>query len=483
MSNERALLLEREPALCRSCHGKVVDGALAETGHFAAADSCLNCHGPHTGEQPHLLSEPASALCATCHDLEPQPAVKTVKLELSGKGRFAYGPAPIVAAADFDNGTGDPGLCSAPFPPETWNGEIVLCLRGEVKRVLKGENVRAGGAGGFVLGNRPDGAVDLFADAHVIPAIHISAAEAGSLNAWLGRSPGPASGRIDGPRLVLESAAPARPAEGDLAEAHLGADLGNLECVSCHTPHGTGNQALLAEHLHPPVEDGCDICHEGSFDALAEGGAPELCVMCHDDVAEAAAAAPVPHGALEVGSCTDCHNPHAAAQEKLVLSPGAGPCADCHDEQVAGRGEVAHGVIDLLGCRACHEPHGGANEKMLRRTGSELCLSCHGETGPWVDSAAGTVLLLDRFPVAKDTLGASGLSILALSSDGMQDHPVTNHRVLGTPTDKELSLVKTSFTGELTCLTCHDPHKGRSERLFRWDAESADEVCKACHEK
>ena len=51
------------------------------------------------------------------------------------------------------------------------------------------------------------------------------------------------------------------------------------------------------------------------------------------------------------------------------------------------------------------------------------------------------------------------------------------------PTAEELKRAETSFTEELTCLTCHDPHKGRSHKLLRWDAEFADEACGACHAK
>ncbi|MDH3254408.1 MAG: cytochrome c3 family protein [Acidobacteriota bacterium] len=120
---------------------------------------------------------------------------------------------------------------------------------------------------------------------------------------------------------------------------------------------------------------------------------------------------------------------------------------------------------------------------MLRAVGAELCLACHGAGGAKIDAEGGTITLLDRFQVKSDALRGQGLSILQLSADGKNDHPVTNHRVLGTPTREELALVKTSFEGEFTCLTCHDPHKGRSAQLFRWNAEASVDVCKECHDK
>ena len=97
-----------------------------------------------------------------------------------------YGPAPIVWAGDFSNGDPDPEQCLNPFPPGTWtNGEIVLCDRGSIARVLKGANVAAGGASGHILGNVTGGTDTEVADYHVIPSVHVNAAKANALRAWL----------------------------------------------------------------------------------------------------------------------------------------------------------------------------------------------------------------------------------------------------------------------------------------------------------
>ena len=98
-----------------------------------------------------------------------------------------------------------------------------------------------------------------------------------------------------------------------------------------------------------------------------------------------------------------------------------------------------------------------------------------------IDDEQGVARLLDRFPVPAEA--ARAITLLRLSADGQSDHPVTNHRVLGLPTAVELKRADTSFEGELTCLTCHNPHKGRSAGLFQWDAASPMEACQACHQK
>jgi predicted CXXCH cytochrome family protein len=269
--------------------------------------------------------------------------------------------------------------------------------------------------------------------------------------------------------------------DAGLVTAHLGAPLAELICTRCHTPHGEGHPKLLARTLHPPVLDGCDVCHEGAFDQLVEEGGPDLCLLCHGDVGESTQEAPVPHAALELAGCSDCHDPHASAQSHLVKLPDGRECFDCHGDSFPDDDEVAHGVIGLIGCRACHEPHGGSRPMLLRRSGAELCLSCHDPRAVAAEEGAATVRLLDRFQVPAAALPA--MVTLRLSRDGSRGHPVAGHRVLGTPTAEELERTETTFTGELTCLTCHDPHKGRSRSLFRWNAASSLEACQACHPK
>ncbi|GAB3272451.1 S8 family serine peptidase [Parahaliea aestuarii] len=116
----------------------------------------------------------------------------------AGNGRFpditavgftsGYGPAPLIYAADFPTTNGssndtDPAQCLEPFPPGHFNGEIVICDRGEIARVDKGANVLAGGAGGMVLANVSfDGVVG---DAHFLPAIHVEVDVGDALKTWL----------------------------------------------------------------------------------------------------------------------------------------------------------------------------------------------------------------------------------------------------------------------------------------------------------
>jgi subtilisin family serine protease len=102
--------------------------------------------------------------------------------------------APIVYAgsAPYNN-----PLCN-PFPANTFTGgEIVVCDRGVVGRVQKGQNVKDAGGKGMVLANDPPNGDSLIADPHVLPAVHISHADGVTLKNWLASGSGH-SGRITG---------------------------------------------------------------------------------------------------------------------------------------------------------------------------------------------------------------------------------------------------------------------------------------------
>jgi uncharacterized repeat protein (TIGR01451 family) len=105
---------------------------------------------------------------------------------LTGKALTPGVTGPIVYAGDYDNGDPTPEQCFVEFPPGTWtHGEIVICDRGTVARVLKCANVAAGGAAGCILTNIDGGATDVVADPHVVPAIHIDNVQGNQLKAWV----------------------------------------------------------------------------------------------------------------------------------------------------------------------------------------------------------------------------------------------------------------------------------------------------------
>ncbi|NKF50881.1 S8 family serine peptidase [Shewanella sp. WXL01] len=109
----------------------------------------------------------------------------TTPAALTGKGATAAYTASVVNAADF----GD-GQCLTPFEAGTFDGEIVVCERGDIARVRKGKNVLDGGAGGLILINVAGGAESIDSDHHLLPAIHLSATDGQTLVDWLAAGEG-----------------------------------------------------------------------------------------------------------------------------------------------------------------------------------------------------------------------------------------------------------------------------------------------------
>ncbi len=198
--------------------------------------------------------------------------------DLSGASRTGgYGPAPIVYAGDFSNGDPNPDQCLNPFPGGTWSGEIVVCDRGGIARVMKCQNVFDGGAGGCVLANIAGGAATVVADPHILPSIHMDQASGDQVKAWLasgsghmatisdgvlvrdpsvadimsaGSSRGPASINVIKPNVTNPGVSIFAAVNNASVPGFNGPPFGLLSGTSMSSPHTAGCGALLMA-LHP----------------------------------------------------------------------------------------------------------------------------------------------------------------------------------------------------------------------------------------
>ncbi|MEW5877261.1 MAG: cytochrome c3 family protein [Acidobacteriota bacterium] len=496
-------LAASQPDLCLSCHkGLSKPASLTLTGaHPPVGDQCTSCHEPHASTEKHLLSQGPPKLCLSCHgendvqDKHPLPVLASSCVgchaphgsDVKGMllGQVLHPPfAEKTCQACHRKGLGSKvlmqktgaALCFACHSQQekTWSsgtvhgavqkGQCTACHNPHLS--AQPHLVRATGPA-LCVGCHQDVGKKLQAKSPHSPAQE---------DCLTCHQPHQAdrSGLLQAPVNELCGNCHDGSDKG-FAAKHLQAKGDKLACVGCHDPHGSQGVHLLAEgSSHPPFAEGsCDACHEGSAQKVMEGGSRKLCFACHSDMEENLAKGDV-HGAVEAGECVACHSPHASRQSSLLKATPASVCGECHPDQLPGPGETAHGVIKVLGCQACHQPHQG-KDKLLRKEGPELCTACHVAKA----TSELQVTLFGKFTVPREQW--SQWARLRLTPDGTRNHPVTGHRVLGTPTAAGRN--KSSFTGELSCLTCHDPHKGQGRALARQGQDGKPVTCETCHAK
>lgn len=450
----RAMLLKANvPALCLSCHP--ADGLNGSHTRPVARANCLNCHNPHGSNHVSMLRSDKlhkpfeERTCQTCHRTGLGLSMKARPPELC----YACHGAEKFAKA-FVHTAVKQGKCTGCHEPHLAEQDNLLRAAQPKLCVTCHESIAKRMAAKTSHFPTQDSCLNCH-DAHA--------------------SDNPSQLNDTVPGLCTTC----HEAEESLVAKHLGADFKKVRCTGCHDPHGSPEPHLWnGTIVHPPfAEKACEFCHEGNYKKLLNDGTKDLCYTCHTDIQELVTESKVKHPAFEIAECTDCHTPHASLQQKLVKHPGGKVCTDCHNDKGPEEGEKAHGVIDLLGCRACHEPHGGPRKSMLRIEGVDLCLGCHLSANRKVLDN-GQVQLLGRFRIT----AAQAAKIPALPIVNGRNHPVANHRVIGAATAEELSRVSVEFKGELSCFTCHNPHKGR-HKLFVDGAKSATEMCMRCHKK
>jgi len=201
---------------------------------------------------------------------------------LTGQGYTSgYGPANIVYAGNYGNalcGTGDtegvtPTGASNPFAAGTFHGEIVICDRGIYARVEKGYNVKAAGAGGYILANASSDGESIISDNHFLPAVHLGYSEGQALKAWVAGG-GTHNGTIAGVSAALD------PSFGDI-----------LDATSSRGPYGFGG-GVLKPDLTAPGDNILSAAQTGNGLALLSGtsmasphvaGSAALVISAHPD--------------------------------------------------------------------------------------------------------------------------------------------------------------------------------------------------------
>lgn len=302
---------------------------------------------------------------------------------------------------------------------------------------------------------------------------------------------------------------------------------GHLTCLSCHDPHLSTSATLL--RTSQSGTDACRACHVEESRAIRAGGhgdsacqechgmhtrpggfgdgqrregvGPERCLDCHTDGNDDPQISlyeshplgtdlePGEHGdlpAFEGGiGCSTCHDSHAGTDYVLRGDDGVGPlCLQCHADKGTVLGTDHDATIVAAGgerrpCLSCHAVHGSAQDYLVteRTEGTNpangRCLACH-------DGSTDAIEVEHYTHPEKLMLTVGGLPF-------RYSGPVPYYGPDGERTENR-------EVGEITCVTCHDPHRWRHDaedrpgeadgselNSFLRDPDEIVHFCEVCH--
>jgi predicted CXXCH cytochrome family protein len=308
-------LTQPAPALCQTCHDPI--GTKSNVHPPAKEGMCLTCHNPHSSDQPKLLVQPLKELCQSCH---PTPKEAT----------HLHGPFSA-------------GDCTACHAPHESSGPSLLVKQGDelcatchtdVPEWLKKTEVHPALEGGCTTCHNPHGAPQ--------------------------------------PKLLAEA----------------GADL----CFQCHDP--IAEKVHKSPVVHAAVKDGkqcvgCHSPHASDHRKLLLNDEKPVCLGCHAGILPKQAT--TIHGPIAKGLCTACHEPHGS-QYAGLLGKEFPPndhvpytdteyqlCFSCHNRDLVQYPDTSFATNFRNGDRNLHYLH--VNKKQDGRS-CKLCHEIHGSAGP-----------------------------------------------------------------------------------------------------
>lgn len=169
----------------------------------------------------------------------------------------------------------------------------------------------------------------------------------------------------------------------------------NSRCLACHERNSEHAHFLSSPHATNGLS--CTTCHDPHFAKEQRGllvqKQPDLCYGCHTEE-RADFSKPFRHRVNEgLLRCTDCHSPHGTALPHVLRADASQDqvCFKCH-RNLQGPFVFEHVPMKTEGCTSCHQPHGSVNQRMLIVSQvNVLCLQCHTLTSV-PNTRTGTVL-------------------------------------------------------------------------------------------
>jgi len=225
-------------------------------------------------------------------------------------------------------------LCANPFAAGTFtSNQIVVCKRGTVARLAKAENVKVGGAGGFVLVNAgyPDDQDELENDVYSLPGIQLHSWDGQALLAWMADG-GSAHNATISATTIMRSI---DPASGD-----------QLADFSSRGPSSTFEGSLSPGISAPGVDIFAAFADEHPFDAPNSA-------LSRDWAIESGTSMASPHVAGSMALVRQAHPTWTAAEVQSALQMTASEtvaygATDWSPAKPAGTYRAGSGRVDAL---------------------------------------------------------------------------------------------------------------------------------------
>jgi predicted CXXCH cytochrome family protein len=308
-----------------------------------------------------------------------------------------------------------------------------------------------------------------------------------------------------------------QPSSAPLAvEGETAIPADTLTCLSCHDTHDAKAGFLLRTAGGPG--ESCTSCHEDQGGVVKSGGhAGVACESCHGLHRPPS----LPHGDVAPGGagpqvCLDCHTTGHDQATRISLTTthllgkagsGRPECTTCHETHGPDGNLLLAGADDGSLCISCHKPeatvagtdHDARIVSVAGRSAS-TCLSCHQThgsmaryqvpTSPGMNPANGRCVAChdgrtDRSPGRTDH--PKGFLFTTSGLPFEYRGPVPYSGPDGEPTTSKA-------VGEITCTTCHDPHRwqhdstarpgaseGSQRNSFLRDPALVTQFCSVCH--
>lgn len=256
---------------------------------------------------------------------------------------------------------------------------------------------------------------------------------------------------------------------------------GKMYCGTCHTAHGVDWKTkdspifLRMKNVNSKM---CMACHLNRSTGPEEGNHPIYKKLGKP-----------PARLVEAGSkfdqkqqlvCQSCHRVHGAEGRRLLVVDNrrSGLCITCHNDKKGISNSkhdlslTAPGSRNAEGhkpgvdgpCSACHIPHHAKGDRLWARKltagvneASAKCLTCHNPKGPAHKKTIGKHshplnVPVSRLGIKADKRQWTSDARVPPGSQAIKPLPLFNSQ--GKPASKG---------GQVSCLSCHDPH--------RWSAE------------